>query len=185
MAQTTCVSCFLVAVLLTTTMPRPPKRNQQHSSPQNPSVGFAHVESVSPVLDVDAFAEENALQKNIQQNSFIPGRRAVHETLLMNEFLAAFKESKECDGIAFYGKADQMPAFTIQIGVRGHDQTARKASWTWILAYPGDRSPSNSEGHGMGGMGSQPSARLTASDICVTVWGVTGLNHPKRSVATD
>jgi hypothetical protein len=185
MAQTTCVSCFLVAVLLTTTMPHAPKRNQQNSSQQNPSIGFAHIESVSPVLDVDAFAEENALQKNVPTDSSIPGRRAVHETLLMNEFLRAFKDSKECGGIAFYGKPDQMPAFTIQIGVRGHDHPARKPSWTWILAYPGDRSASNSEGHGMGGMGSQPNARLTASDICVTVWGITGLNHPTRSVADD
>jgi hypothetical protein len=165
-------------------MPRPPQKNHQPLQ-QDPSVGFAHVETVSPVLDVDALAEENALKKDSPKDSSIPGKRAVHEALLRNEFLAAFKDSKECDGIAFYGKADQVPAFTIQIGVRGHDKSARKPSWTWILAYPGDRSPLNSEGHGMGGIGSQPNARLTAKEICATIWGITGLNHPKRSVAID
>ena len=185
MAQMTCVSWFLVTALLTLSLPRPQTRKPQHSPPVGPSIGFAHVESVSPVVDIDVLADENGSGARSPKDSSMKGKRAIHETLLMDEFLAAFRESDECNGIAFYENTEQGPAFTVQIGVRGHDKPALKRSWTWILGYPGDRSPANSEGHGMGGMGSQPNARLTARDVCRTIWNVTGVNNSKKPVAIN
>jgi hypothetical protein len=107
-------------------------------------------------------------------------KRAMHEASLMNEFLEGFKDSKECNGITFYMKEDKHPAFTVQIGITGHDTHPDDQTWTWILGWPGDPSPAKEETHGVGGMGSQSSGQLTARDVCLTIWDDVDPNHFKK-----
>jgi hypothetical protein len=84
-------------------------------------------------------------------------------------------------GITFYLKTDKKPDFTVQIAVMFHDdRTVAEQSWTWILGYPGDPSPAGKPGHGMGGMGNQSTAKLTARDVCLTVWDDVDPNHFKK-----
>lgn len=84
-------------------------------------------------------------------------------------------------GITFYLKTDKKPDFTVQIAVMFHDdRTFAEQSWTWILGYPGDPSPADKPGHGMGGMGNQSTAKLTARDVCLTVWDDVDPNHFKK-----
>jgi hypothetical protein len=63
----------------------------------------------------------------------------------------------------------------------GHDDPkASEQSWTWILHYLSDPSPADKSGHGMGGMGIQSNAKLTARDVCMTVWDDIDPNHFKK-----
>lgn len=146
-----------------------------------PSVGFNRAKDVSPIVDDDALHEEWKLEKRLPDNQFVHDKRAMHEATLMNEFIEGFKNSKECNGITFYLKADKKPAFTVQVTVMGHDDPKLKEqTWTWILGYPGDPTPADSKAHGMGGMGTQSNAKLTASDVCLTIWDDVDPNHFKK-----
>lgn len=154
---------------------------QQTAKKDPPTLGFNHIKGASPILDMDALTEEQRLEKELPGNQFVHVKRAMHETFLLNEFIEGFKNSKECNGITLYLKTDKMPDFTVQIGVSGHDDPRlSQQSWTWILAYPGDSSPVDSKSHGMGGMGSQSTAKLTARDVCMTIWDDVDLNHFKK-----
>jgi hypothetical protein len=63
----------------------------------------------------------------------------------------------------------------------GHDDhSLGEQSWTWILNYPGDPGPADSRAHGIGGIGSQSTSKLTARDVCVTVWDDVDPNHFKK-----
>jgi hypothetical protein len=99
----------------------------------------------------------------------------------MNEFMEGFKNSRECHGITFYLKTDKRPDFTIQISVMGHDDPKlNEQTWTWILSWPGDPGSADGKAHGMGGMGNQSTAKLTAKDVCMTVWDDVDPNHFKK-----
>jgi hypothetical protein len=89
----------------------------------------------------------------------------MHEAALMNEFLEGFKNSKECNGITFYLKTGKKPDFTVQITAFQNNRTVGEQAWTWILGYPGDQSPADKPGHGIGGMGIQSTVKLTARDV--------------------
>ena len=102
----------------------------------------------------------------------------------MNEFLEGFQNAEECHGITFQMGEDKKPAFTVQIGVKGHDDHPDDQSWTWILSWPGDPSPKEQENHGAGGMGIQSSASLTAIDVCKTIWDDVDPNHFKKPGGT-
>jgi hypothetical protein len=66
-------------------------------------------------------------------------------------------------------------------GPPGHDNPkASEQSWTWMLGYLTDPSPADSKSHGMGGMGIQSTAKLTARDVCMTVWDDVDPNHFKK-----
>ena len=143
-----------------------------------PTLGFNHIKDVSPVTDDDAIHEEWKLEKELPGNEFVHDKRAMHETILMGEFIEGFKNSKECNGITFYLKSEKKPDFTVQINVTGHDDPKLGGqTWTWILGYPADPSPTESKSHGVGGMGSQSNAKLTARDVCLTVWDDIDPNH--------
>jgi len=115
------------------------------------SLGFRHVKDVSSILDQDAFHEEIKLEKQLPDNQFVQAKRAMHEAALMNEFVDAFKNSEECNGITLYIRDDKKPSFVVTVGVDGHDEPNREQSWTWILGYPGDPGPANSPAHGIAG----------------------------------
>jgi hypothetical protein len=171
----------LLAILLLFSASLP---GQQHSQgvPQKavPTLGFSHAGGTSPILDEDALEEEYELKKKLPDNEFVGDRRAFHQAALMNDFVDAFKALKECNGITLYMKSDKKPDFLVQIGVFGHDRHPDDQTWTWILLYPGDPSPKSQKGHGMGGMGSQTTAKLTARDVCLTVWDDVDPNHFKK-----
>jgi hypothetical protein len=146
-----------------------------------PTLGFNHIKDVSPITDDDAIHEEWKLEKELPGNEFVHDKRAMHETILMNEFIEGFKNSKECNGITFYLKSDKKPDFTVQINVMGHDAPKLGGqTWTWILGYPGDPTPVDSKSHGIGGMGNQSTAKLTARDVCLTIWDDLDPNHFKK-----
>jgi hypothetical protein len=154
---------------------------QKPDSKLAPTLGFNHAKDISPIIDDDAIHEEWKLEKELPGNKFVYEKRAMHEASLMNEFMEGFKSSKECDGITFYLKTDKKPAFTVQISVMGHDDPHQKEqTWTWILGYPGDPSPADGKSHGLGGMGIQSNAKLTAKDVCLTIWDDVDPNHFKK-----
>lgn len=145
-----------------------------------PTLGFNLIKDVSPILDMDALGDEHEMEKKLPGNAFVKDKRALHEASLINDFLEAFQDLKECNGITFTTKEGSKPDFTVQIGVSGHDKHPDDETWTWILAWPGDPSPSNKQSHGMGGLGSQSSAKLTARDVCLTIWDDMDPNHFKK-----
>lgn len=159
----------------------PAPEQQQAAKKVPPALGFTHIKDVSPLTDEDAYLEELKLEKQLPGNEFVHDKRAMHEAGLMDEFMEGFKNSKECNGITFYLKTDKKPDFVVHIMVSGHDDPkAGEQSWTWMLGYPGDPSPSDKAGHGVGGMGIQSNAALTARDVCLTVWDDIDPNHFKK-----
>jgi hypothetical protein len=161
--------------------PSPAPAKQEASKKKTPRLGFNRLKDVPPIIDSDAMTEGRRLEKELPKNEFVHTKEAMHETILMNEFMEGFKNSKECNGITFYLKSDKKLDFTVQISVMGHDDTKlSEQSWTWILAWPGDPSPADKTSHGMGGMGIQSTAKLTARDVCMTVWDDMDPNHFKK-----
>ena len=49
-----------------------------------------------------------------------------------------------------------------------------------MLGYLTDPSPADNKSHGVGGMGIQSNAKLTARDVCMTVWDDVDPNHFKK-----
>jgi hypothetical protein len=177
---------FMLVVLLSSAaslcaqnQPTPAPLPKQQTKKDPPTLGFNHLKDSPPILDSDAFSEGQKMEKELPKNEFVHAKEVLHETALLNEFMEGFKDSKECSGITFYLKTDKKPDFTIHILVSGHDGTG-KQSWTWILGYPGDPTPADSKSHGMGGFGSQSNAKLTARDVCMTVWDDVDPNHFKK-----
>jgi hypothetical protein len=159
----------------------PTSTKQEPAKKEHPTLGFNHIKDVSPITDSDAMQEERKLEKELPGNQFVHDKPAMHETILMNEFVEGFKNSKECNGITFYLKTDKKPDFAVQINVMGHDDPKiSEQSWTWILAYLADPSPAENKSHGMSGMGIQSTAKLTARDVCMTVWDDVDPNHFKK-----
>jgi hypothetical protein len=161
----------LAAWLHAQTKPSTPKQEAAKKLP--PTLGFNHIKGVSSILDDDAYMEESKLEKQLPGNEFVHDKRAMHEAGLISEFMEGFKNSKECNGITFYLKTDKGPDFTVLIVVSGHDDPKAEQSWTWILAHQG--SP-----NGWGGTGIQSTAKLTARDVCMTVWDDVDPNHFKK-----
>lgn len=90
----------------------------------------------------------------------------------MHDFMEGFKDSKECQGITFYLKTEKVPDFTVQISVNNHDTPGVDQEWIWIL--------SETKKKELGGLGSQSTAKLTARDVCLTVWEDVDQNHFKK-----
>ena len=161
--------------------PSPAPAKQEAVKKDPPTLGFNRIKDVPPIIDSDALIEEGRLEKELPGNQFVHDKRAMHEMTLMNEFMEGFKNSKECNGITFYLKTDKKPDFTVQISVMGHDDSKlSEQTWTWMLGWPGDPGPADKASHGMGGMGSQSTAKLTARDVCLTVWDDVDPNHFKK-----
>lgn len=161
--------------------PHPAPVKQEVAKKDPPTLGFNHIKDVPPIIDEDAMLEEHRLEKELPGNQLVHDKRAMHETVLMNEFMEGFKNSRECHGITFYLKTDKRPDFTIQISVMGHDDPKlSEQTWTWILSWPGDPGSADGKAHGMGGMGNQSTAKLSAKDVCMTVWDDVDPNHFKK-----
>ncbi len=166
-----------------TNKPKPSSASgqKQNVKKDSPTLGFNRIKDVSPIIDEDAMLEEHRLEKELPSNQFVHDKRAMHETVLMNEFMEGFKNSKECNGITFYLKTDKKPDFTVQISVMGHDDSKlSEQTWTWILGWPGDPGSADGKAHGIGGMGNRSTAKLTARDVCMTVWDDVDPNHFKK-----
>lgn len=161
--------------------PAPAAEKEQATKKDSPTLGFTHIKDVSPITDQDAYMEELKLEKQLPGNEFVHDKRAMREAALMSEFMEGFKDSKECNGITFYLKADKKPDFAVHIMVSGHDDPkVGEESWTWMLGYLTDPSPADSKSHGVGGMGIQSNGKLTARDVCMTVWDDVDPNHFKK-----
>ena len=164
----------------------PAPAKQQTAKRDPPTLGFTQAKDLSPILDFDAYNEETEMQKKLPNNEFVKTKRILHETGLLNEFVEGFKDSKECNGITLYLKSEKKPDFTVLISVGGHDPNPAfpefkpEQSWVWILSYPADPGPADSKSHGMGGMGKQSNAKLTARDVCMTIWDDVDPNHFKK-----
>lgn len=138
----------------------------------SPSLGFNKIKDVSPIIDTDALLEENELKKKLPSNQFVGDKRAIHEAALAHDFLDGFREAKDCEGITFYLKKDVIPDYSAQITVNNHDKSGTEQEWIWML--------SDIRKKALGGLGNQSSARLTARDICMTVWENVDPNHVKK-----
>jgi len=175
------VTFLLAALLQAQSSQKSTAARQDVAKKDPPTLGFNRIKDVSPVTDEDAYMEELKMKKQLPDNPMVYDKRAMHEAALMNEFMEGFKDSKECNGITFYLKTDKKPDFAVHIMVSGHDdKKAGEQAWTWMLGYLTDPSPADKAGHGMGGMGIQSNAKLTARDVCMTVWDDVDPNHFKK-----
>ena len=159
-------TAFLLATLVT-------GGQQEKTIPsvkEYPTLGFAHMKDVPPIIDADALAEEHEMEEKLPGNPFVKDRRALHEASMMQEFVEGFQNSKECNSITLQMGESKKSQFIVQITVTGHDNNADDQTWTWMLFWPSDPSPAGSKSHGMGGLGAQASAKLTARDVCMTLW---------------
>jgi hypothetical protein len=147
---------------------------------EHPTLGFAHIKDVPPIIDADALAEAHETEKKLPENAFVKDRRAMHEASMMQEFVEGFQNSNECNAITLQMGEHKKSQFVVQISVNGHDKNPDDQTWTWMLFWPGDTSPAENKGHGMGGLGTQTSAKLTARDVCMTLWEDLDPNHFKK-----
>lgn len=153
-----------------------PKNGQQAAQKQKgqdskvtPTLGFNRAKDVSPIIDSDALVEEGEMQKKLPGNEFVKDKRALHEAGLMHEFVEGFTDSKECKGITFYMRNEHVPDYAVQISVNFHDHPNHDQEWVWML--------SDTHNKKLGGLGTQTSAKLTARDVCLTVWEDVDANH--------
>ena len=56
--------------------------------------------------------------------------------------------------------------------MNNHDRPEVEQEWIWMLL--------DTKKKGFGGMGNQSSAKLTAKDVCMTVWEDVDPNHYKK-----
>jgi hypothetical protein len=145
-----------------------------------PTLGFAYIKDVPPIIDADALEEEHELGKKLPGNAFVKDRRTMHEASMMHEFVEGFQNSKECTAITLQMGESKKSQFIVQISVNGHDNKPNDQTWTWMLFWPSDPSPADSKSHGMAGLGAQASAKLTARDVCLTLWDDVEPNHFKK-----
>src|ERR1700732_4133131 len=124
---------LLACLLLLQAEPSPPPAQKQRPTP---TLGFNNIKDVGPVMDMDAYSEEQDMQKKLPKNQFVKSKRILHETSLLNDFVEGFKNAKACNGITLYLKTDKKPDFTVQMSVWGHDDHKIEQSWPWILGYP-------------------------------------------------
>ena len=158
-------------VLVAACQAQQPNSKAKSSTPA-PSLGFNKIKDVSPIIDSDALVEENELKKKLPGNQFVGDKRALHEGSLMHDFLDGFRDAKECEGITFYLKKDTIPDYSAQITVNNHDRPGAEQEWIWML--------SDTKKKELGGLGTQSSAKLTARDVCMTVWENVDPNHYKK-----
>lgn len=121
-------------------------------------------------MDEDAYREELEMAKRFPGDATIYTGRATREAELLRQFAEGFQNSRECSGISFDLKTDLKPEFTLAIVVSGHDKDPAHQSWTWAFSEP----------RGMGGFGIQSDAKLTARDVCLTLWENIDPNHFKK-----
>jgi hypothetical protein len=150
----------------------PSSSSQKADSKSAPTLGFNRAKDISPVIDSDALVEEGEMLKKLPGNEFVKDKRALHEGGLMHGFVEGFTDSKECHGITFYLRKETVPDFAVQITVTFHDQPNHEQEWVWML--------SDTRKKELGGLGTQSSAKLTARDVCLTVWDDVDPNHLKK-----
>jgi hypothetical protein len=152
--------------------PRSTPAQQQPAQKNAPTLGFNRMKDVSPIIDEDAYFDEIKMEKRLPGNEFVKVKRALHEAGLMQDFLEGFRNSKECSGVTFYMNSTKVPDFAVQITVNFHDRPNHEQEWVWML--------SNTRKKELGGLGTQSSAKLTARDVCLTVWEDVDPNHFKK-----
>ena len=165
---------LFILILTTICVPsfpgEPPSKPLSSTTPTKTSLGFNQGKGVSGILDEDAYQEELEMAKRSPGNESVYAGRAMREADLLRQFVEGFHDSKECSDISLYLKTDRKPEFTLTIVVSGRDKTPIDQAWTWAF----------SEAHGMGGFGMQSTAKLTARDICLTIWDNLDPNHFKK-----
>jgi hypothetical protein len=160
-----------------------PKENQAKSTgPQprvenrkeTPTLAFNNAKDIPSILDGDAFSEESRLKEKLPGNEFIGEKRALHEGVLEQQFLDGFRDSKECNGITFYRDTSKANT-TVQITVNFHDDPAgHEQEWIWMLAGGPQQAGKEKT---LSGLGIQSTAKLTARDVCITMWENLEPNH--------
>jgi hypothetical protein len=160
-----------LVVVLGVCQAQQPNSKSKSSTPA-PSLGFSKIKDVSPITDSDALTEENELKKKLPGNEFVGAKRALHEGGLMHDFLDDFRGAKECEGITFYLKKATVPDYAVQITVNNHDKPGAEQEWIWMLF--------DTKKKELGGLGNQSSSKLTARDVCMTVWENVDPNHYKK-----
>lgn len=161
---------FLMAICVPSFPQQPPSMPVRSGAATNLSLGFNKGKGISVIVDEDACQEELETAKRSPGNGLVSAGRAMREAHLLRQFAERFQDSRECDGISLYLKTDQKPEFTLTIVVSGRDTPPEDQTWTWAFSGP----------RGMGGFGIQSNAKLTARDICLTVWENIDANHFKR-----
>ena len=166
---------FILIVMATTCVPsfpqQPPATPSRAGTETNPSLGFNKGKGVSGILDEDAYQEELEMAKRFPGDETVYTGRVMREAELLRQFAEGFQNSRECNGISFDLKPDLKPEFTLTIVVSARHKNPEDQTWTWAF----------SERRGMGGFGIQSTAKLTARDVCLTVWENIDANHFKKA----
>ena len=161
---------ILTALCVASFPQQPPATPVRSRREMNPSLGFSKGKGASGILDEDAYQEELEAAKRRPGNQSVASGRAMREADLLRQFAEGFQGSQECNGISLYLNTDRKPEFALTIIVSGGDKSPEDRSWTWAFSEPG----------GMGGFGIQNNARLTARDVCRTVWENLDPQHFKK-----
>jgi hypothetical protein len=160
-----------------------PGKDAQNKN-QVPTLGFANIKDVSPIQDNDAVMQEAKLKKELPGNQMVESIRLMHEAALLHEFVEGFKDSKECNGITLYMKAkpDKVAEFTLQATVDNYGKPGVEQTWTWMI-FDMQTKDGKTE-RGLAGLGNQSTGKLTARDVCMTVWEDVDPNHYKKPGGT-
>jgi len=150
------------------------------SGKETPTLAFNNTKDVPPIIDSDALHEEYRLKEELPGNAFVEDKRALHEGFLQEEFPDGFKDSKECNGITFYRDPAKANT-TVQITVNFHDTPGHEQEWIWML-FGGPQQAGKEKT--LSGLGIQSSAKLTARDVCMTIWENLDPNHFKKPGGT-
>jgi len=161
---------FLAATCTPSFAQQPAATPVRAGTETTPSIGFKKGKGVSAILDEDAYREELEMAKRFPGDETVSTGRAAREAELLRQFAEGFQNSRECNGISFDLKTDLQPEFTLAIVVSGHNKNPEQEAWTWAFSEP----------RGMGGFGIQSNAKLTARDVCLTLWDNIDPNHFKK-----
>jgi len=162
---------LLLTAACTLSFPQqPPATPIRAGTGTHPSLGFKRGKGVSGILDEDAYQEELEMAKRFPGDETVSTGRATREAELLRQFAEGFQSSQECDGVSFDLKTDLKPQFTLAIVVSGYGKNPDDQTWTWAFSEP----------RGMGGFGIQSNAKLTARDVCLTLWDNIDPNHFRK-----
>jgi hypothetical protein len=155
--------------------------SQGSSHRQRPTLGFIREKGASLVTDSDAEALEQNLSQKPSPDDIVRNSREVHDAALFADFLDSLKHLKDCSGIKVSVKPNSLPPdFLVLLSVSGLESHPDNQSWFWIVSHPGVKLREGMPSIGLGGMGSATNAKLTAGDVCRTIWEDLDPNRMKK-----
>jgi hypothetical protein len=164
------ISVLLLAALAAAQLTGKP----QSPGKRAPRLGFVQTEDAVPITDTDMFDQQKYVEASQSDRATVEAkaRRASHEAALTREFMGAFNQAKECDGIIFLENGDKKSDFALQIMVDSHDTPGQQPEWVWVLRDVGKNK--------LMPVGNEDSGAQAARSLCLAVWKAADPDHLKN-----